>query len=148
MARKNLRQIVSEIQLDLAANLNSFIDSTQLEGEDWFTELEFHDDAPRVETDRFFMGIYLSSPDGGVFEGSAQSQKVTVALDCILDDKRENSNLSELYLSAVLDYLNSRRYGVSSTPTYAETARVDLDADVNAFSVAIEVVVYNMDYDI
>ena len=148
MARKTLRQVLTEVQTDLAANLNSYISSTQLDSESWFTDLEFHDDAPRVELDRFYMGIYLSSPDGAVFEGNAQSQKMTVALDCILDDDRDNSNLPTLYLSAVLDYLSKRRYGVSSHPVYAETARVDLNADVNAFSVAIEVVVYNMDYDI
>ena len=146
--RMNLRQVLAQIQADLTANLNSYIDASQLEDEGWFTELSFQDDAPRVELDRYCMGIYLSSPEGAVFEGTAQSQKITVALDCILDDIRENSNLSTLYLSAVLDYLNHRRYGVSSNPTYAETARVDLDADVNAFSVAIEVVVYNIDYDI
>lgn len=146
--RYSLRQVLLQVQQDLAANLNNYISSTQIEGESWFKPLEFHDDAPRVETDSFYMGIYLASPEGSVFEGTPQTAKVTVALDCILDDDRENSNLSTLYLSAVLDYLNRRRYGVSSNPTYAETARVDLDAQVNAFSVAIEIVVYNTDYDI
>ena len=144
----NMRQVVEQIQADIEANLNSYIESSQREEEDWFTELSFHDDAPRVELDRFYMGIYLASPDGAVFEGNAQTRTITVSLDCFLDDKRENSNLPMLYLSAVLDYLYKRRYGISSNPTYAETARVDLDADVNAFSVAIEVVIYNMDYDI
>lgn len=144
----NMRQVVEQIQADIVANLNSYIASSQREDEDWFSELSFQDDSPRVELDRFCMGIYLASPEGTVFEGTAQTQKITVALDCILDDIRENSNLPMLYLSAVLDYLNHKRYGVSSNPTYAETARVDLDADVNAFSVAIEVVIYNMDYDI
>ena len=143
-----MRDVITQIQADILANLNSYIEASQKEDEDWFEELSFQDDAPRVELDRYCMGIYLSSPEGAVFEGTAQTQKITVALDCILDDIRENSNLSTLYLSAVLDYLNHRRYGVSSNPTYAETARVDLDADVNAFSVAIEVVVYNIDYDI
>lgn len=146
--RYTLRQVLAQVQTDLATNLNSFISSTQVEGESWFTPLSFHTDAPRVETDEFYMGIYLSSPEGSVFEGNAQTSKVTVALDCILNREREDSNFSTLYLSAVLDYLSKRRYGVSSNPTYAETARVDLDADVNAFSVAIEIVVYNMDYDI
>lgn len=144
----NMRQVVEQIKADIEANLNSYIESSQREDEDWFTELSIHSDAPRVELDRFYMGIYLASPDGAVFEGTAQTRTITVSLDCFLDDKRENSNLPMLYLSAVLDYLYKRRYGISSNPTYAETARVDLDADVNAFSVAIEVVVYNMDYDI
>ena len=143
-----MRDVITQIQADILANLNSYIEASQKENEDWFEELSFQDDSPRVELDRFCMGIYLASPDGAVFEGTAQTQKITVALDCILDDIRENSNLPTLYLSAVLDYLNHKRYGVSSNPTYAETARVDLDADVNAFSVAIEVVVYNMDYGI
>lgn len=144
----NMRQVVEQIKADIEANLNSYIESSQREDEDWFTELSIHSDAPRVELDRFYMGIYLASPDGAVFEGTAQTRTITVSLDCFLDDKRENSNLPMLYLSAVLDYLYKRRYGISSNPTYAETARVDLDADVNAFSVAIEVVIYNMDYDI
>lgn len=144
----NMRQVVEQIKADIEANLNSYIESSQREDEDWFTELSIHSDAPRVELDRFYMGIYLASPDGAVFEGNAQTRTITVSLDCFLDDKRENSNLPMLYLSAVLDYLYKRRYGISSNPTYAETARVDLDADVNAFSVAIEVVIYNMDYDI
>ena len=146
--RYTLRQVLAQVQTDFKANLNDYIRSSQLEGEDWFKELEFPKDAPRVETDEFKMGIYLSSPEGMVFQGNAQSQKITVALDCILNREREDSNLSAYYLSAVLDYLSKKRYGVSSTPTYAELLRVDLDADVNAFSVAIEVVVYNMDYDI
>ena len=146
--RLTLRQVLTQVQADLAKNLNTFISNSQISGESWFTPLSFHDDAPRVENDEFFMGIYLSSPEGAVFEGNAQQSKVTVALDCILNREREDSNLPTYYLSAVLDYLSQRRYGVSSNPVYAETARVDLDADVNAFSVAIEVVVYNMDYDI
>lgn len=146
--RYSLRQILAQIQTDLTANLNTFISNSQIEGEDWFTELSFHDDAPRVETDEFYMGIYLSSPVGAVYEGDPKSAKMTVSLDCILDDKREDSNLSEYYLSAVIDYLNRRNYGVSSSVKYAQTARVDLDDDVNAFIVTIEVVIYNMDYDI
>ena len=146
--RYSLRQILTQVQTDLTNNLNDYIEDSQLEGEDWFQELSFHDDAPRVETDEFYMGIYLSSPEGVVYEGNPQSAKITVALDCILNSAREDSNLPTYYLSAVIDYLNKKRYGVSSSVTFAETARVDLDADVNAFSVAIEVVVYNMDYDI
>lgn len=146
--RMTLRQVLEQVRTDLAANLNAYIGSTQESGEDWFNELTFHTDAPRIESDRYYMGIYLSSPDGAVYEGTAQNARVTVALDCILDDERENGDNPALYLSAVLEYLRRRRYGVSSTATYAETARVDLDADVNAFSVAIEVTVYDMDLDI
>ena len=144
----NLRSIIDQVQQDIAANLNTFIESTQGTDEDWFTELKFYDGAPRVETDTYAMGIYLASPSGAVFEGSAKSQKITVALDCILDDKKDNSNYSTYYLSAVLDFLTRRTYGVSSNPTYAEAVRVDLDAMVNAFSVAIEITVYNIDRNI
>ena len=146
--RYSLRQVLTQVQADIAQNLNDYIRSTQLDGESWFKALEIHDDAPRVDADEFYMGIYLSSPVGAVYEGDPKSAKMTVSLDCILDDKREDSNLSEYYLSAVIDYLNRRNYGVSSSVKYAQTARVDLDDDVNAFIVTIEVVVYNMDYDI
>lgn len=146
--RKTLKQIQKEIKDDFEANLNNYISSTQEQGEDWFTELEFTTFAPKVENDRWKMGIYFASPEGSVYKGTASSATVTVALDCILSDDVNDSNLPVFYLSAVLEYLRRRRYGVSSTATYAETARVDLDADVNAFSVAIEVTVYDMDFDI
>ena len=143
-----LRQVLTQVQADLLANLNNFISATQLEGENWFTELTFHDDAPRVDTDRYFMGIYLSSPDGEVYTGTPHTGTVAITLDCILDDERENSNLPQLYLSAVIDFLKKRRYGVSSHVTTSVALRVDLDAPVNGFAVAISATVYDTDYDI
>lgn len=143
-----LRQVLTQIQADLVANLNDFISATQLEGEDWFTELSFHDDAPRVDTDRYFMGIYLSSPDGEVYTGNASSGAVGITLDCILDDARENSNLPQLYLSAIIAYLKKKCYGVSSSVTTAVVLRTDLEAPVNGFAVAISATVYDTDYDI
>lgn len=143
-----LRQVLTQVQADLLANLNNYIESTELADEDWFHELTFHDDAPRVDTDKWFMGIYLSSPDGEVYTGNASSGAVGITLDCILDDKREHSNLPQLYLSAVIDYLKKRLYGVSSTVTTAVVLRTDLDAPVNGFAVAISAIVYDMDYDI
>ena len=143
-----LRQVLTQIQADLVANLNDFISATQLEDEDWFTELTFHDDAPRVDTDRFFMGIYLSSPDGEVYTGNASSGAVGITLDCILDDARENSNLPQLYLSAIIAYLKKKCYGVSSSVTTAVVLRTDLEAPVNGFAVAISATVYDTDYDI
>lgn len=144
----NIRQILLQVQADIVANLNSYIEAAEGENEDWFHELSFHEDAPRVDTDRYFMGIYLSSPDGEVYSGSPQSAAVMVTLDCILDAARENSNVPERYLSAVIDYLRHRRYGVSSEVTTAVVVRTDLDAPVNGFAVAISVTVYNTDYDI
>ncbi|MBQ3883093.1 MAG: hypothetical protein II730_11440, partial [Bacteroidales bacterium] len=126
-----LRQVLTQVQADLVANLNDFISATQLEDEDWFTELTFHDDAPRVDTDRYFMGIYLSSPDGEVYTGNASSGAVGITLDCILDDARENSNLPQLYLSAIIAYLKKKCYGVSSSVTTAVVLRTDLEAPVN-----------------
>ena len=146
--RKTIRTVLVQIQQDIVANLNAYIQASQLEGEDWFKPLSFHDDAPRYDTDKFFMGIYLASPEGSVYEGNSSSGKVTVALDCVLTQAREDSNLPQLYLSAVIDYLTRRSYAVSSAPTYAEVMRVDNDAPRNAFSVAIEATVYDMDFDI
>lgn len=146
--RKTIRQVLTQVQQDIVANLNDFIRNSQLEGEDWFQDLSFYDEAPKVGSDELFMGIYLASPDGSVYEGSDRQGKTTVALDCLLDDIREHSNNPQNYLSAVIDFLRTRRYGTSSAPVYAETARVDLGAPVNAFTVAIDVIVYDMDYDI
>ena len=143
-----LRQVLTQVQADLLANLNNFISATQLEDEDWFTELTFHDDAPRVDTDRYFMGIYLSSPDGEVYTGNASSGAVGITLDCILDDEREHSNLPQLYLSAIIAYLKKKCYGVSSSVTTAVVLRTDLEAPVNGFAVAISATVYDTDYDI
>lgn len=143
-----LRQVLVQVQADLLANLNTYIESTELADEDWFHELTFHDDAPRIETDRWFMGIYLASPDGEVYIGNALQGAVSITLDCILDDKRENSNLPQLYLSAVIEYLKKRLYGVSSSVTTAVTLRTDLDAPYNGFAVAISATVYDMDKDI
>ena len=143
-----LRQVLVQVQADLLANLNNYIESSKLENEDWFHELTFHDDAPRVGTDEWFMGIYLSSPDGEVYTGTAQQGAVGITLDCILADVREHSTLPQLYLSAVIDYLKKKLYGISSTVTTAVVLRTDLDAPVNGFAVAISAQVYDMDYDI
>ena len=144
-----LRQVLTQIQADLLVNLNGFISASQLDGEDWFTELTFHDDAPRVDSDKYFMGIYLSSPDGEVYTGNASSGAVSITLDCILDDVRGNSNHPQLYLSAIIDYLKKKHYdGFSSSVTTAVVLRTDLDAPVNGFAVAISATVYDTDYDI
>jgi hypothetical protein len=146
--RKTIRAVLVQIQQDIVTNLNSYIQASQLEGEDWFTPLSFHDDSPKYDTDTFFMGIYLASPEGSVFEGNSSNGKVTVALDCVLNKTRADSNLPQLYLSAVIDYLTRRSYGVSSAPTYAEIMRVDNGYPRNSFTVAIEATVYDMDLDI
>lgn len=143
-----LRQVITQVQADLVANLNTYIEATELEGEDWFHTLTFHDDAPRVDTDRYFMGIYLASPDGEVYNAEPSSGTVFVTLDCILDDKRENSNVPEKYLSAIIEYLQRRRYGVSSNVTTSVVLRTDLDMPCNGFAVAMSVTVPLMDYDI
>lgn len=143
-----LRQVLAQVQADIVANLNDYIRSSQLEGEDWFTELSFHDDAPRVGQDVWYMGIYLSSPDGEVYTSNALQGAVGITLDCILDDRRDHSNYPQLYLSAVIEYLKKRFYGISSVVTTAVVLRTDLDAPVNGFAVAISATVYDMDKDI
>lgn len=144
----NLRQILTQVQADIVANLNTYIQASQLEDEDWFHALSFHDDAPKDETDKYYMGIYLASPDGEVYTASPVMGATVVTLDCVLDDKRENSNVPEKYLSAIIEYLQCKRYGVSSNVTTAVSVRTDLGAPYNGFAVAINVTVYNTDYDI
>lgn len=144
----NIKQIVKEVYDDLSTNLNTYIASCQALGEDWYSALTYSHDAPRVENDRYFMGIYLSSPDGQVFSGNDKIQTVTVTLDCILDDLRENSNYPMLYLSAVVDYLTKKTYQTSSAVTAAQVVRTDLKAPVNAFAVALTISFYVRDsYD-
>lgn len=143
-----LRQILEQVQADIISNLNTFIDRTQEEGEDWFHTLKFYDEAPRVGKDKYFMGIYLSSPDGQVYSTTPSSASAMVTLDCVLDYARENSTAPEKYLSAMVEYLQHRRYGVSSNVATAVVVRTDLDAPYNGFAVAISVTVYNTDYDI
>ena len=143
----NIRKIVKEVFDDLSENLNTHIASCQAQGEDWYTPLKYSEDAPRVESDSYYMGIYLSSPEGQVYSGNNNTQTVTIALDCILDDVRENSNLPTYYLSAVIDYLQKKTYETSSSVTMAQIVRTDLDAPVNAFSVAINITAYVNDYD-
>lgn len=143
-----LRQILEEVQADIVANLNTYISGTQGQGEEWFHTLHFYDEAPRVGQDEYYMGIYLASPDGQVFTSSPSQASTVVTLDCILDSVRENSTSPEKYLSAIVDYLQHKRYGVSSNVMTAVVLRTDLDAPVNGFAVAISVTVYNTDYDI
>lgn len=143
-----VRDVLTQVQQDLLKNLNAFIEKTQLESEHWFKPLTFHDDAPRVDHDKYFMGIYLSSPDGEVFTGTERIGNVAITLDCILNDIRDGSSDPEKYLSAVIDYLSKKRYGISSNVTTAVVTRVDLDAPVNSFAVAINVTVYRTDYDL
>lgn len=145
---KSIREIVEQVQIDLATNLNSWIENSQREGETWFNALSFHDDAPRVESDRLYMGIYMASPSGSVFSATGKDSSIDITLDCFLDDKRENSSVPEKYLSAVVDYLNRREYGVSSMAYSAVTLRTDLGAPVNGFAVAIKVTTYDIDMDI
>ena len=143
-----LRQIITQVQADILANLNDFIEDSQLEDETWFHELSFHDDAPRVDTDKYYMGIYLDSPDGEVYTANPTMGATVVTLDCILDYSRDNSTVPEKYLSAIIDYLNTRRYGVSSNVTTAVTMRTDLDDPYNGFAVAINVTVYYTDQNL
>lgn len=142
----NIRKIVREVFDDLSENLNSHIASCQAQGEDWYTPLQYSEDAPRVGSDTYYMGIYLSSPEGKVYSGDNKAQTVTVVLDCILDDVRENSNVPTYYLSAVIDYLQKKTYETTSSVTMAQIVRTDLDAPVNAFSVAINITAYANDY--
>lgn len=146
--RMSIRQAIMQVQQDLVRNLNNYIESTQLEGEDWFVPLSFHDDAPRVETDRYYMGIYDSSPEGQVYGSDERTETLDMTLDCILDDERENSAVPALYLSAITDYLRKKTYGVSSTAYTAVTMRTDLDMPVNGFAVALRITIYDYDLDI
>ena len=147
----NIRKIVREVFDDLSENLNAHIASCQAPGESWYEPLQFSMDAPRVgsdgQGDSYYMGIYLSSPEGQVYSGNNKVQTETIVLDCLIDYYRENSNIPTYYLSAVIDYLQKRTYETSSTVTMAQIVRTDLGAPVNAFSVAINITAYVNDSD-
>lgn len=136
---------IEVVQQDIATNLNAWIASHDTELE----ELTYHDDAPRTGIDEHYMGIYLSSPEGEVYQNDGKMESVDITLDCIIDDKRESVNLPQRYLSCILEYLSTRTYGIRSHAYTAVTARVDLDAPVNAFAIALRIVIaYAMDYDL
>lgn len=74
----NIRKIVEEVFNDLSNNLNNHIASCQAYGESWYTPLKYSHEAPKIEEengqgDSYFMGIYLSSPEGQVFFKQQQS---------------------------------------------------------------------------
>ncbi len=139
-----VNRIIEVVQQDIAKNLNAFIASKDAS----LKALEFHDDAPTPEVDEYFMGIYLSSPEGEVFTSNGASSSVAITLDCILDTSRESVNLPQKYLSYTLEYLNGKNYGLRSYAYTAVTARVDLEATVNAFAVGLNITIshaYDMD---
>lgn len=139
-----VNKIIEVVQQDIAKNLNTFIATKDAN----LQALSFHDDAPTPEVDEYFMGIYLSSPEGEVFTSNGQSSTVSITLDCILNSSREDVNLPQEYLSYTLEYLNGKNYGIRSYAYTAVTARVDLGATVNAFAVALNITIghaYDMD---
>jgi len=147
---KTIRQVTSAIISDLKANLNTFIASTQETGEDWFTELNIVEYAP-TQKDFFTMGVYLTSPDGNVYEGNAAGAVIRLALDCVIDDTYENSSLPQNYLSAVISYLQKKSSKFRTVIPLAQVVRVDLsdggDFCINSFAVLVEVSVSDTDYD-
>lgn len=139
----SIDKVLTAVQQDIIRNLNAVYESAGLKA------LSFHDDAPQVGLDEYFMGIYLSSPEGEVFQSNGRVESITITLDCILDDVKENSNLPQTYLAKTVDYIRAKSYGISSFCSSGAIARVDLDASVNAFALAIDIVIgYRTDYDI
>lgn len=135
--------VLQAVQQDLVRNLNAVYENAGL------TALSYHDDAPQIGLDEHYMGIYLSSPEGEVFQSNGRSESITITLDCILDDVKENSNLPQQYLAKTIEYIRAKTYGISSFCSSGAIARVDLDASVNAFALAIDIVIaYRTDYDI
>lgn len=139
----SIDNVLQAVQQDLVRNLNAVYENAGL------TALSYHDDAPQIGLDEHYMGIYLSSPEGEVFQSNGRSESITITLDCILDDVKENSNLPQQYLAKTIEYIRAKTYGISSFCSSGAIARVDLDASVNAFALAIDIVIaYRTDYDI
>lgn len=139
----SIDKVLQAVQQDLVRNLNAVYENAGL------TALSYHDDAPQIGLDEHYMGIYLSSPEGEVFQSNGRSESITITLDCILDDVKENSNLPQQYLAKTIEYIRAKTYGISSFCCSGAIARVDLDASVNAFALAIDIVIaYRTDYDI
>ncbi len=139
----SIDKVLQAVQQDLVHNLNTVYEDAGLQ------DLSYHDDAPQIGLDEYFMGIYLSSPEGEVFQSNGKVESITITLDCILDDVKENSNLPQKYLAKTIEYIRKKSYGISSYCSSAAIARVDLDASVNAFALAIDVVIaYRTDYDL
>lgn len=139
----SIDNVLQAVQQDLVRNLNAVYENAGL------TALSYHDDAPQIGLDEHYMGIYLSSPEGEVFQSNGRSESITITLDCILDDVKANSNLPQQYLAKTIEYIRAKTYGISSFCSSGAIARVDLDASVNAFALAIDIVIaYRTDYDI
>ena len=139
----SIDKVLQAVQQDLVRNLNAVYENAGM------TALSYHDDAPQIGLDEHYMGIYLSSPEGEVFQSNGRSESITITLDCILDDVKENSNLPQQYLAKTIEYIRAKTYGISSFCSSGAIARVDLDASVNAFALAIDIVIaYRTDYDI
>lgn len=140
--RMTISQVIDQVRNDLFNNLNGVLESASLK------KLKYEIYAPRIETSKMKMGVYLDSPEGQVFSSDGRSQSIDIVLDCILDDDIRHSNWGEEYLSVVISYLSNKKYGVSSTPFSAVTWRTDLDHPINGFGVAMRVVTYDSDMDI
>lgn len=131
----SIDNVLQAVQQDLVRNLNAVYENAGL------TALSYHDDAPQIGLDEHYMGIYLSSPEGEVFQSNGRSESITITLDCILDDVKANSNLPQQYLAKTIEYIRAKTYGISSFCSSGAIARVDLDASVNAFALAIDIVI-------
>ena len=143
--RMSVNEAVTAVQQDFVMNFNAWLAGHDPELE----PLTYHDDAPDIETGERYMGIYLTSPEGEVFEGNGRSESVTVTLDCVVDSQRGSVNLPQRYLSCLLDFLRTRTYGIGSHAYTAAIARVDLEAPANMFVCALRIVTgYMMDCDL
>lgn len=145
MSMMSVNDAVTMVQQDMLRNFNAWLATHDAE----LPPLSYHDDAPDIENNVHYMGIYLTSPDGEVFEGDGRSESVTVTLDCVVDAQRESVNLPQRYLSCLLDFLRTRTYGIGSHAYTAAIARVDLEAPANMFACALRIVTgYMMDCDL
>lgn len=103
--------------------------------------LTFLDGAPDTESQQWSMGIYLSSPDGMVYEQDEKALKAFLTFDGNLSRDREDASLSAKYASVVMDWIRISNFDfVSITPTLAVTQRVDLDDRRNGFAILLEIV--------
>lgn len=110
---------------------------------------KFQAQAPNPELDEYCLGIYLSSPEGYVFEFNPETRRsvVTITFDGILSRDVEDSALVDSYLSALIVFVLSRNYGFSSTPDKALTLREDLNENRNSFMLSMKVVLdYQSDF--
>ena len=133
-----LTDSVNELRTALAGGFNSYLEN-HLSDKGDYLPLTYTEFVPDPEASVCEMGIYTASGSGSSFKKDGSDYTTYAVIDCIIDRKHEHSSLPEKYLSILIEYLNELTFGVMSHTEEGDLVRVDLGAQVNAFSLAVRI---------